>query len=74
MIKMLCSFQEYSKVIQLYVCILFQIPFLLRLLQNIEQTSLCYAVGPCWLSILNTVVYITSIWDAQFIPSPLPLW
>ena len=47
MIKMLCSFQEYSKVIQLYVCILFQIPFLLRLLQNIEQTSLCYAVGPC---------------------------
>ena len=25
-----------------------------RLWQNIEYTSLCYTVGPCWLSILNT--------------------
>ena len=31
--------------------ILFQILFLLRLLQNIEQSSLSSAVGPCWLSI-----------------------
>ena len=27
-----------------------------RVLQSIEPSSLCYIVGPCWLSILNTVV------------------
>ena len=24
--------------------------------QSVEQSSLCYTVGPCWLSILNTAV------------------
>ena len=33
--------------------ILFQILFLLRLLQNTEQTSLCCTAGLCWLSLLN---------------------
>jgi len=28
-----------------------------RLPHNIEQSSLCYTVGPCWLSILNTAVW-----------------
>ena len=32
--------------------------FPVRLLQNIKQSSLCYTVGPCQLSILNIVVYI----------------
>ena len=27
------------------------------LFQNIEQSSLCYTVGPCWLSILNITVW-----------------
>ena len=31
--------------------------FPIRLLQNIEQCSLCYTVGPGWLSILNIAVY-----------------
>ena len=31
--------------------------FSFRLLQNIEQSSLCCIVGPCWLSILNIAVY-----------------
>ena len=45
----------HSKVIRLhvYMCILFQILSPFRLLQNIEQSSLCYTVDPCWLSILN---------------------
>ena len=30
-----------------------QTPFPSRLLYKIEQSSLCYTVGPCWLSILN---------------------
>ena len=29
-----------------------------RLLQDFEYSSLCYTVGPCWLSILYIVVYI----------------
>ena len=33
-----------------------QTPFLSRLLHNTEQSSLCYTVGPCWLSILNIAV------------------
>ena len=38
------------------VSILFQILFPFKLLHNIEQSSLCYTVSPCWLSILNIVV------------------
>ena len=30
-----------------------QIPFPSRLPHNTEQSSLCYTVGPCWLSISN---------------------
>ena len=39
----------HSKVIQLYI---FQILFHFRLLQDIERSSMCHTVGPCWLSIL----------------------
>ena len=38
-----------------------QTPLPSRLLHNIEQSSLCYTVGPCWLSILNTRRDIKSI-------------
>ena len=56
---MLCLFWGYSKVIQLYIyryLFFSQIIFPFRLLQNIEQHFLCYRVGHCWLSILNTPV------------------
>ena len=48
----------YSKVRQLYIYVatLFQILLPYRLLQNTEYSSLCYTVGPCWLSILNIAV------------------
>ena len=39
--------------VYVYIYILFQILFPLKLLQSTEQSSLCYTVGPCWLSILN---------------------
>ena len=45
--------QQSDSVIHRHVSILFQILLPLRLLQNIEQLSLGYAVGPCWLSVLN---------------------
>ena len=35
----------------IYIYILFQILFHCRLLQDIEYSSLCYTVGPFWLSI-----------------------
>ena len=34
----------------------FKILSLFKFLQNIEQSSHCYTVGPCWLSILNIAV------------------
>ena len=40
-----------------HVSIVFQILFPFKLLHGIEQSSLCYAVGPCWLFILNIAVY-----------------
>ena len=36
----------------IHLCILFQILFPYRLLQNTEYSSLCYTVGPFWLYIL----------------------
>ena len=48
--------QQSDSVIHIPVSILFQIPFQLRLLHNIEQSSLCYTVDPCWLSILTTAM------------------
>ena len=38
--------------------VLFQIIFPIRLLEDIDYSSLCYTVGPCWLSILYLVVCI----------------
>ena len=45
-----------NSVIHTHVSIVFQNLFPFRVLQSIEQSSLCYTVGPCWLSILNTAV------------------
>ena len=44
----------------IYIHILFHILFHYGLLQDIEYSSLCYTVGPCWLSLLNIVVCICS--------------
>ena len=48
--------QQSGSVLHIHVSILFQILFPFRLLHNIEQRSLCYTVGPCWLSVLNIAV------------------
>ena len=54
-IVLVSGVQQSDSVIRIHVSILFQILFPFRLLQSIEQSSLCYTVGP-WLSILNTAV------------------
>ena len=48
--------QQSDSVIHIRISILLKILFPFKLLYNIEQTSLCYTVGPCWLSILNIAV------------------
>ena len=47
--------QQSKSVIHIHVSIL-QLFFLFRFLQSIEQSSLCYTIGPFWLSILNRAV------------------
>ena len=43
----------------LYICILFFLrSFPYRLLQDIDESSLCYAIGPSSSSVLYTVVFI----------------
>ena len=50
------SIQQSDSVIYIHVSILYQILFPCRLSQGIEQRSLYYTVGPCWLSVLNRAV------------------
>ena len=50
--------QQSDSLMHIYISILFQIHFHYKLLQDIEYSSLCYTVGPCFLSILYTVVCI----------------
>ena len=45
--------QQRDSVIHIGISILFQIPLLSKLPHNIEQSSLCYIVHSCLLSILN---------------------
>ena len=48
--------QQRDSAIHIHVSILSQTPLPSRLPHNIEQSSLCYTVGPCWLPILNVGV------------------
>ena len=60
-----------DSVTHIQVSILFQILFPFRLLQNIGQSSLCYAVGPGWLSVLNIAVCRCQS-QTPIYPSPSP--
>ena len=51
------SGQQRDSAIPIHVSILPKTPLPSRLQCNIEQSSLCYTVGPCWLSILNIAVF-----------------
>ena len=54
--------QQIGSVIRVQESIAFQILLPFRLLQNIGQSSLCYTVGPFWLSILNMIGVTSSFW------------
>ena len=59
--KLVWHAQQSNSVI--HVSILFSNSFPFRLLYNIEQSSLCYTVGPCWLSILFS--FFKSLFDVD---------
>ena len=48
------------------------LPF--RLPHNIEQSSMCYTVGSCWLSILNIAVHVHPKLDPVFWFFPFTPW
>ena len=57
MLVIVSGVQQGDSGIYIHVSVLFQIPFLIRLLYNTEQGPLCYTVGPCWLFILNIAAH-----------------
>ena len=61
--------QQSDSVVHIYL-FFFRFVSLNRFLQNTEYSSLCCAVGPCWLCILHTVVWIF-ISNFSLPPSPL---
>ena len=64
--------QQSDLFIYIHVSILFQILLLFKLLQSIKQSSLCYTVGPCWLSILNIAVCTHKPQTPSLSVPPLP--
>ena len=51
-----CVYIYMNVIYQIPHQLLYQILFLCRLLQNTDYSSLCYRVGPGWLSVLYTAV------------------
>ena len=55
-IMILLGIWQSESFIHILVSILFQVIFPIMLFHNIEQSSLCYQVGPPWLFNLNRAV------------------
>ena len=55
------------------VSILLQTPLLSRPAQSIEQSSMCYTTGSCWLSILSIAECRELPWRRQRHPTPVLL-
>ena len=62
--------QPRGSTLHIHVSILPYTPLPSRLSHNLEQSSVCYTVGPCWLSILNIAV---CTWT-PFLKICLPAW
>jgi len=60
--------------VHIHVSILPQSPFSSRLPHNIEQSSMCCTVGPCWLSILNIAVCTCLVQFSSVAQSCPTLW
>ena len=60
--------QRRDSAIPIYVTILPPNRLPLRMPHNIEHSSLCYTIGPCWLSILNTVMCNANVVQVSSLP------
>ena len=49
--------QQRDSAIPIYASLLPPNLLPLRMPHNIEHSSLCYTIGPCWLSFLNIVAF-----------------
>ena len=65
--------QQSNLVTHTHVSIRFQILFPSRSLQSIEDSSLYYTIGPCWLSILYIVVCVC-VCSSQALDLCLPIY
>ena len=61
--------QQRDSAVCIHVFILPQTPLLFGLPHNTEQSSMCYIVGFCWLSILNPAVWTC---PSQTLYLPIP--
>ena len=50
-VVLVSGIHQSASVIHIHISILFQILFSFRLLQSVEQSSLCSTVGTRWLSV-----------------------
>ena len=55
-VALISGVEQSDSVTCTHLSILFQILYLFRLLQSIEESSLCYIVVSCWLSILFSFI------------------
>ena len=65
--------QQRDSAIYIHVSMILQTPLPSSLPHNTEQSSLCYAMGPYWLSVLNIAVCIWLFHLLAFMP-PTPLY
>ena len=72
MIYNVSGIQQNDSVLNTHTYILFQILFHYRSLQGIEYSFISYAVGPCHLSILYTVIprYFEGTWNCEVYQYP----
>ena len=72
---MVSGARQRGSAIHTHVSILLQTPVPSRLPHNSEQSSLCYTVGPCWLSIYSIAVCTCPSHvhvHEYLLPSPFP--
>ena len=55
-------FFYWKLLLHIHVSVIFHILVLFGLFQNIEQSPLCYTVGPCWLLLLLLLSRFSRVW------------
>ena len=67
-VVLVSAVQQSKSAIHIHISTLFQVPFPIRSLQSIEQSSLCYTVGSYYLFYIQQCVYVSP--NLPVYPSP----